>query len=462
MGKLLELHTDRPKLRYNYTEVVTLLPSEYRRKVTADEGKNRAVGHDLLLWCVTQSTHFLDQTCANVLQFIIARTYGYAKEGELISVNHFITGVFAMKDNRSIIAPAVKDRATVYKALAVLEAAQLIDRTRVTINSADVVSVISVKADAVLSLVMTREQAQMLRESKKQKQLNALEIDAEEGEFAMKNTSSRVGGFPTSRVGGKPTTEDIYKEDIKELSCSVPRNAKRITRSRKIEIDCNDNAATAIAKAVARVTERRESKVRRAADAGGGFISLSALNATWQTVMISTFGHCTFSGLTHKEYGIFKRIAKTHTLSCRWEEFLLWVVQNWAVINKESKEIAAFKKKKTGDWSLNEDSRIFLGTDTPDIFMMTKNFAKLIKRYAQHSLSGRRVRVEESAEVIELRRVVEQVKRESAVSNQLLQKALAAKQESVATARVVRPVRIVNPKNDTFFEEADSTLPEWR
>jgi hypothetical protein len=461
MGRLLELHTTCPKIRYNYTEVVTLLPATYREKVTANEAKNRAKGAALLLWCVTQSTHFIDSTSANVLQFIIARTYGYAKEGELISINHFITGVFASKDGRSIIAPAVKDRATVYKALGVLEAIGLVERTRVTINSADVVSIICVNADAVLALTMTENEAKMLRVSKKQKQLNTLEIDEEEGDFLIKSTSARVGGFPTSRVGGKPTTEYINKEDIKNLSCSGLRNAKRITRSRRFDIDCKDTAEVAIAKAVARVTERRNAKVRGGA-ARGGFISLQELNATWQGAMITAYGSCTVSGLTHKEYGILKRVAKTHVLDRSWKEFCEWVIAHWAAINRESRSLADYKKKRTGEWSLKDEEKIFLGTDRPDIFQMARNFVKLIKRFSQYTLTGRTVVAEETAEVAELKRQVLETRKEAALHKQMLQKALNAKEAPVTTLKPRKSITLIDPKKDTFFDESDDELPEWR
>lgn len=459
MGQLLELRTQTPRLRYNYSEVVALLPDEYRKKVTADEGKNRSIGHDLLLWCVTQSTHFLDHTSANVLQFIIARTYGYAKEGELISINHFITGVFAVKDGRSIIAPAVKDRATVYKALAVLEAAGLVERTRVTINSADVVSVVCVKAQAVLALTMTEEKAKMLRESRKQKQPSTIEIDEEEGEFVLKTAPSRVGGFPTTRVGEKPTTEYINKEDIKHLSCSGLRNAKRITRKRTFEIDCKDTAQDAISKAIARVTEKREAKVRRAAAPGKGFISLSEINATWQQAMVSIYGSCTVSGLTHREYGVFKRMAKPHVLSASWLTFFEWVIRNWGAINKESQEIARYRKEKTGDWSMADDHKIFLGTDKPDIYHMTRNYVKLIKRFSQNSMANIAVTVQDSEEMERLRKDAAQARREAAMNRQLLQRALAAP-VTAATTEPRRKVTIVNPSESDFTE--DASLPEWR
>ena len=466
MGRTLELVTTIPKLRYRYSDVKALLPGMYRDKITPNEEKNRPVGNQLLHWCIVQSTHFLDSATANVLQFIITRTYLYAKEAELISVSHFVMGVFSGEDGRSLAAPAVKDKATVYKALSTLEQIGAIDRTRVTINSADVISLICVNADAILSMNMTKEQAEMLRESRRQKRMEAMEIDENMGEFEVKVASSRVSGFSPTRVSEKPYTEYINKkEDIKELSCSMPRNVIRISRTRKpvIEINCkNLTAQEAVAKAVARVTEKRESKVRRAAGRAG-FIALTEFNATWQSVMIAAYGSCTMSGLTHKEYGMLKRIAKTHTLDCSWREFLEWVVANWRRINKESKEYADYRKRKGGDWSLKEADRIFLGTDAPDTFMFVKNYGKLIKRFSQMRLSGAKAATEDTAEVVQLRKEAEEAKRQASINRKLLDKALAAKvPDTVATLKPRRPVRIVNPETDTFFDDVDSTLPDWK
>ena len=463
MSSVLSLYAPESKPFYAYETIVDLLPRQYQSLVLRDESVNTANSLKLFMWLITQSGFFLDTACSGVLKFLVARTYGYYKKAELVSVRQLIEGVWDSKSGEALCAPAVRDERTVRKALTILESLGYITRTRVTINKADVTSLIQIQPEKILSDTRTRQEEIMLRQSRKQKkhQIEALEV-AEDGEFFIKKGYETGVQRCTSPLLHKCTPEDINKEDIKNLSCSVPRNAKRITRSRNFEIDCNDTAETAIEKAVARVTERRNAKVRRAAAPRAGFIALADLNATWQSVMIESFGSCTFSGLTHKEYGIFKRIASTHTMACTWREFLLWVVQNWSLINKESRELDSYKKKKTGDWSLQDDSKIFLGTGTPDIFMMTRNFAKLIKRYSQHALAGSSVRPEESAEVVELRKVVERVKRESAVSNQLLQKALAAPKVSVATPRVTRQVKIVNPKSDTFFEEADSSLPEWK
>lgn len=149
-------------------------------------------------------------------------------------------------------------------------------------------------------------------------------------------------------------------------------------------------------------------------------------------------------------------------MSCSWREFCLWVVRNWAGINRESRELAAYMRKKTGEWTLTDDKKIFLGTETPDIFQMTKNFAKLVKRFSQHSLVGHGVREEESAEVIELRKEVALTRREASMNRQLLQKALNARTPTVATPKVRKPVTIVDPKKDTFFRDVDCTLPDWK
>ena len=258
----------------------------------------------------------------------------------------------------------------------------------------------------------------------------------------------------------------INKEHIKELNgCSVPRNVIRITRTRKPvdEIDCKfDTAKEAIAKAVARVTEKRESKVRAAARRAG-FITLTEFNATWQSVMIAAYGSCTMSGLTHVEYGMLKRISKTHTLNCSWREFLEWVVANWRRINKESKEYADYRKRKGGDWSLKEEDRIFLGSDAPDTYAFVKSYGKLVKRFAQMRLSGAKAATEDTAVVVQLRKEAEEAKRQAAINRRLLDKALSAQKPSTAPSTPVKkPVKIVNPATDTFFDDVDTDLPDWK
>lgn len=458
MKTALQLVTDKPRYSYKYREVVALLP-EHQRELLA---KNRAAleepARQLFNWVMKYGRTYLDATTLVVFQFIMWRTYTYFKRAELITKDQFLFGVQDSKTNEPHCAAATPSAHTLYRSLNILESLGFIDWYTIQINGADVSSLFEINFKNVLSHDLQGDEMHKLRVSKKK---SAEIIDFPSDNDSLLRVGRRCKVAPPPVVQGCTTEYYNKKKDTKDSSCSVPRNAKR-SRIRKVEIDCNDTAETSIGKAIARVTELREAKVRRAAGPRAGFIALTDLNATWQSSMIAAFGKCTVSGLTHKEYGMLKRIAKTHTMACTWKEFCEWTINNWSAINRESKEIAAYKKKKTGDWSLQDSEKIFLGSDTPDIFMMVRNFAKLIKRYAQQSLSGRSVKAEDSAEVVELRRQAQEARREANINKQLLQKALSAKTSSVPTPTRQRSVKIVNPIKDTFFEDADSSLPEWK
>lgn len=464
MSALLQLISPVSKLSYQYTDVARLLPPEYKQKIQRNDAVYGNVATQMFIWLVTQAGHFLDPSCANVFKFIIARTYGYRKPAELMSVRQLIEGVWDARNDGSICAPVVKDERTARKALDILERIGFITRTRITINRTDVLSCVEVHAEIVLLHTHTRSEARMLRQRRKDKRAEEGIEAPEDGEFFLKPSKLRGVQKCSTRHLQKCSTNNINKEDYKKNSCSVPRNVVRVSRVRKNEIDCKpsfDKAKDAVAEAVARVTEKREAKVRRAARATG-FISLSDLNATWQSVMVAAFGSCTMSGMTHKEYGIFKRIAKTHTLSCSWKEFLGWVVQNWSQINNESKEIARYKRKQ-GDWSLKDDERIFLGSESPDLFMMAKNFSKLVKRFSQHTLSGRSISAAESEEVERLKKEVQVAKHEAAVQKHLNKKLLNARPVAPVVKQGRQVARIIqNPEDDDFFDSADSSLPEWK
>ena len=465
MGGTIALRTDNPRLRYGYKEVVELLPHEYKEAVTANEEKYRAKGHALLLWCITQSTHFIDPTIASVLQFIIARTYGYAKRGELISISQFSTGIFDAKSGKSIIAPAVKDKSTVYKALSILEKLGFVVRRRVTINAADVVSLVIVDAGRVLEHAMTKEDARMLRESRKQKQANSLENDDPESDFLLDSPSLRVSEKPTTRVGGKPTTEYINIKDIKKISSSQAQNVKRITRQprTKLAIDCNTTATDAIAMAVARVTERRDIKARRTR--AGGVPDQEALRAMWQSAIVAKYGFSISSGLTGKQYGMFKRIAGAQHVEASWGDIILWSVKNWETINREHREFLTYKKKQ-GDWSSADEKRLFLGSERPDLYCFIMGLGKFIKRYTDYKLKGKALTIASDEEVATLKQELHATRLKVASAQASLSKVLSgratdAEDKRTETRRRADKVVIVDPSTDRFFEQDDVELPEW-
>lgn len=467
MGGIIALRTDNPRLRYGYKEVVELLPHEYKEAVTANEEKYRAKGHALLLWCITQSTHFLDPTIASVLQFIIARTYGYAKRGELISISQFSTGIFDSKSGRSIISPAVKHKGTVYKALKIIEKLGYIERNRVTINSADVVSLVVVKADHILEHTMTKEDARMLRESRKQKQANSLENDEPESDFLLDSPSLRVVQKRTTRVVQKPPTEYINIKDIKKISSSQAQNVKRVTRQprTKLAIDCNTSAADAIAMAVARVTERRSIKARRTR--AGGVPDQESLRAMWQSAIVEKYGFAIATGITGKQYGMFRRIAGAQHVEGSWADIITWAVKNWETINQEHREFLTYKKKQ-GDWSSADEKRVFLGSDRPDLYCFIMAVPKILKRYVDYKLKGKAVTVATSDEVEELKKELHATRLKVTRAQANLSRVLSGRgtdeedrrhDERRRAAKVV----IVDPITDNLDDSLDDEdLPEWK
>lgn len=465
MSNTLALRTPKTKLKYSYADVVEVLPQQYRDKITANEARNRAKGHELLLWCITQATHFIAPTAASVLQFIVARTYGYAKEGELISVNHFITGVFAAKTGKSTIAPAVRDKVTARNAIALLEGMRFITKTRITINNSDVVSLITVHPEAILSLAMTEEDAKMLRISKKQKLLETLDDEDFDGDFVLKSTSTRVGGKPPSRVGGKPPSEYINKEDIKNHSCSQAHNVKRVRRSRAIEIDCNTTAEEAIAKATARVTAVKDRKARRGA--ASVIPDLAALVAMWQQAVTRRYGFSLVCAITAKQYGIFKRVAKAHSATGHWQELITWSVDNWERLNQEHKEFLEYKRKQ-GEWSTADEKRTYMGSDRPDLFNFVMGYVKIMRRFTDYKYKGQEIKVASTEEVEGIKKELRDARRARASSDAQLtnimhnRRVTEADRREEARAARERRVRVVDPATDTFFDDVDATLPEWK
>ena len=458
------------KGNYSYEEVAGLLPEAYRLLITRNEASNTGTAQDLFMWVNTQAGNLLDVSCAAVMRFIIARTYGYRKQAELIAVSHLIEGVWRVKDGTSICAPAVKSERTARKALEILEKIGYITRHRVVINHSDHTSLIEVHADVVLRDSVIRTEVGMLRQSRKSK-VESDDFMREDVVFADKNSTKGVLHKYSRGVLHKCTPaplhkcrtedvniEDVNSEEIKNPSCSVPRNEVRPVSA----IDCKSKIEGVVAKATARVTRLRNVKVERAAL--GAMISLSDLNATWKQAMISAYGSCTVAGLTVKEYGMFRRTVKTHTLDCSWKEFFTWAISNWRQINKESLALSEYRKKKSGEWSLKDEQTTFLGTKAPDLFMLVKNYGKLLKRFSQKGLEGRGAASEDTEEVKALKAKLEATTRQETVNRQLLDKALRAKQAVPATPRPPpRIVVTVNPEHDQFFQgDDDDMLPVWK
>jgi len=476
MGSALALVSPNRKLRYSYSETVKLLPASTYKLIDRDQKTHNDTTSKLYNWFFEQAGFHLDVSTERVLRSIFSRTYRYYKQAELISVRQIQEGVWKENSELPVCCPAISDVRSVRKALSVLERIGYITRTLITINNVKTFSLVQLHPERILKDIHTKADETMLRARRKDKELQV--DDLIDDENTLKPSKLRMVHKCTIRMVHKCTNESINKDErINSTGCSRVRNGKRFVSSQKAdnEIDFKSNdpstafekevpvyrsAEAAIADAVARVTKKREDKVRQGVD-NKVFITLREFNATWQSVMIDKFGTCTVAGLTHKEYGILRRVAKTHTLSCSWKEFLEWVVSNWSRLNEESKEYLEYRKRKHGDWSLKEEDRIFLGTSAPDTYMFVKNFGKLFKRFVQVGLVGAKLTKAETAEVITLRKELEAERRKASMNKQLLDRVLVFRgQSSAATVPKKKTVKIADPEKDTFFNDFDTSLPE--
>lgn len=442
---------------FTYRETVSLLPEEYQTLLAKDKAKNEDMAKALFVWVMKYGRHWLDISTMMVFQFILWRTYTYYKRAELISRSQFLRGVWDSKNSESNCAPATTSTHTLYKALGILEEMGFIRQTAIKINGADAISLFEIDCKVVLDHGRLREDdVAKLRESRKSKaQVVAFPTERESFFDNGRQCTSALGGVVHKcTTEGKPKTSKPKEEETKKTGCSVPRNEAPDA------IDCKRRVEEVVQRAASRTTALREAKVARAAR--GSMITLTDLNASWKQSMIAAYGSCTVAGLTTKEYGIFRRTTKASPLECSWKEFFTWVISSWQQINKEAKEFSEYKRKKGGDWSLREDTAIFLGTAAPDLFMVVKNYGKLIKRFSQKSLAHKSVAAEDAPEVKKLREELAASRREVGSTAKLLERALRGPSTLATPRPAPRQVRTVSPEQDKFFEEVDSDLPQWK
>lgn len=429
--------------------MVDLLPEHYRTLLAKDRKQNEDKARKLFDWTMRQGRHWLDTTTLMVFQFILWRTYYYHKSAELISKSQFMRGVWDGKTSESNCAPATNSTHTLYKAIAALEELGFIKQTNIRVNGADVISLFEIDCKTVLDHSKILEQDMShLRVSKKR---TAQIIDFPGG------GDSILSGRPWSK-NAPPTVEQICTtEEVQIQGTSRNTNTKNLGRSEPRNVAVLD----AIAKATNKTRALREVKVARSAR--GATISLTDLNATWQKVMIKAYGSCTIAGMTHREFGIFKKVTKTHTMSVSWEEFLTWVVGNWATINKESKGLSDYRKRKSGDWSLKQEEVIYLGSAAPDLSMMARNFGKLLKRYSDTTLSRRNTPVvaEVSEESHRLRAELRASRLRERAAQQALAEATQARKAPERVRRTRPTVNTIDPEGDKFFE-GDDELGGWK
>lgn len=465
MAALLALRTDAPKICYSYKEVENLLPPDKKRLLQNNKEKLRGTTHALFMWTITQSGHFLDSACAAVLRAVIARTYGYYKEAELISARQLYEGIWRTDTGSSVCAPALRNKRAVYKALSILEKVGYITKTRITINASDVTSLVVLNANIVLADVKTQGDIHMLRRSRREKREESEVSGAENSDFYLDNPNPRVVHMCTTREVPKCTTEIKNKEEKKITSSSQAQNVKRISRTprTKLAIDCNTTATDAIAMAVARVTERRDIKARRTR--AGGVPEQEALRAMWQSAIVAKYGFSISAGLTGKQYGMFKRIAGAQHVEASWGDIILWSVKNWETINREHREFLTYKKKQ-GDWSSADEKRLFLGSERPDLYCFIMGLGKFIKRYTDYKLKGKALTIASDEEVATLKQELHATRLKVASAQASLSKVLSgratdAEDKRTETRRRADKVVIVDPSTDKFFEQDDVELPEW-
>jgi hypothetical protein len=458
----------------SYQSLVQSLPEDIQDKLSYSK-KAYAKSTPIFKWIITYGNLVLNRQEAAVLLFIAGRTVVFGKKAEMITKDHFLHGI--RNNNEIISSPCSVSVQNLYKSLTSLERLGFINVIPLSFRGRDLPTIYEIAIDFILQYVPSEEIMSKLKLPKALKGADIIDFEAYRREKHPKlGGSTRNLDTPFKVV--PPGTTNIYKyknEDYKDIVASAsPRNenAKRVRRPARpnIAIDCKvdrvqdskGRVRDVINITSTRVTLKQEEKVRRGRRAAIHKTTLQDMNATWKRCMVEKFGNCIVAGLTHKEYGMFKRIMKTHEVSCTFYDFATWAINNWQRLNKESKEFSDWRKRKDGEWSLKEEDRLFLGTDFPELFMLVKNYGKLVKRYAQESMNGKIVDTEEQLrkENETLKKKLKEKSFEADVAKNNLQR--VAGQSAARKPRQTKPVKVVNPDGDTFFENADASLPEWK
>lgn len=379
-----------------------------------------------------------------VLRFIVARTVNYGKTSEIIFKAHFLEGVQAGGEWKT--APCGVNSRDLYAAIASLEGKGIIRTSRMENGKKHLATIYTINIETLISL---REKPKM-----------ALKLPKRLRESVVPN------GTTTPEVERcQMAPKNSYKDKDEDFDGVRARARVRRTRKPEVEIDCNlagKEKIEAIAKAVAsRTATKQLEKVRRGRAAAPGAITLTDLNATWKRCMVNTFGTCSVVGLTHKEYGIFKKVIKTHELDFTWEEFFTWSISAWGTINADHRERSEYAKRRSSGWSMKTGEAHYLTTTTPMLSSLVKNFNKLLRMYVERDT---RVKVQ-SADVEELQDRLEKAER-AAKTAQAQVSRLSRLREAVPLTQTVKKKAqkvtiIARPEDDDFFEGEDD-LPEWR
>ena len=454
----LELRTFDPKPYYTYTDIRALLPAEKRTLLMRNEEASAETSRKLFLWLSTQAGHFLSAIETATMLFLVSRTYGYYKRAEIISRRQAVEGVWDAGTGDSLAAPPFANYNSFYRVMTALEQRGFISKVQIQINGASVGSLVEVHAGVILSNRRNRDDVMGLKVGKKHRVV--AETDAEEHEnahFLGKQTVVHMRTTPPVPMCTTPpvrigTTEERNIKKVKGSSGrSVPHDEN--------EINFKKSAKEVIAEVAARATEKRLAKAARTATTST-LPALQDLNALWREAVIGSYGRCIVSGWTHREYGMLKRVAKVHDIGCTWKVFVEWAIRNWSSINAEAGRARAHIKKTKGDWSLESEGMLYLGTEAPDTYQFVKSFGKLLKRYAQGTMVSQ-VKDEETPVVAELKKKLAERTAEAIYARGMLVARDRVKAAPAPRAESAKPVHTVNPATDTFFRDTDTGLPEW-
>lgn len=379
-----------------------------------------------------------------VLRFIVARTINYGKTSEIIFKAHFLEGVQAGGEWKT--APCGVNSRDLYAAIASLETKGIISTSRLENGKRHLATVYTIDVPTLLSI---REQPKM-----------ALKIPKK-----LRNPVVPIGTTPPEVQRCQMAPKNIYKYKDEDFDEVRARTRVRRTRKTEVEIDCNLSGKAkveAIALAVqARTATKQLEKVRRGRAAAPGAITLTDLNATWKRCMVSTFGSCSIVGLTHKEYGIFRKMIKPHELDLTWEEFFTWAIGAWGTINADYRERSEYAKRKSSGWSMKSGETHYLTTATPMLSSLVKNFNKLLRMYVERDArtSTKTVDVAELQERLER---AEQAAKTAQAHVSRLSRLRNATPTPVAVRKRPEKVSILaHPEDDDFFDGQED-LPDWQ
>jgi len=428
-----EVHVASLRGRTNYSKlrkaVQPFANMEYSKEIyrERDDVDNWFACFGLL--CLSKAEYF-------VLRFIIARTVNYGKACEIITKSQFLHGVQAGGEWKA--APCGVNSRDLYTALDSLCLKGMVQRTELKVKTSHAGTLYSVNISQIVNYRSENCMSSKLK--------------------MPKNKPLRVvpNGTTTPLEHGAKWHHRIV-DNIKTNSSDVSQpSSARKSRVRKPVFASDCKPEEVIAKTLDRITERRESKVRRGRAAAPQLISLADLNATWKKCMADHGGFRNIVGLTGREYAIFKNTVKGHVLDFAWEDFFDWAIHSWGSVNARHSNYLKSQKEKGHEWSMNDQEKVYLGTKVPDLSALLRRLTTMIKRYVE-------TKENVSLPVVDLdrvRKLEEELAKEKRIS-----KAATSYADSVRKASSVAPVptpkskvTILDPARDTLDYD---DLEDW-